>query len=91
MGHPLIGHEGVPVVASPLCFPPMTDERRLRLVDIATYLGVSKQRAHQLTRDPSFPAPFIQTVGERWWRRSAIETWARRRWWGTRPWRRRPA
>jgi predicted DNA-binding transcriptional regulator AlpA len=70
---------------------PMTHGRRLRIVDIANYLGVSKQRAHQLTKDPSFPAPFIQTFGERMWRRSTIEAWARRRWWGTRPWRRRPA
>ena len=71
--------------------PHMGDGRPRRLVDIANYLGVSTQRVHQLTKDPSFPTPSIQAVGDRLWRRSAIEAWARRRWWGTRPWRRRPA
>jgi predicted DNA-binding transcriptional regulator AlpA len=67
----------------------MTDER-LRLVDIANYLGVSKQRAHQLTKDPGFPAPTVQTLGERMWGWRMIEAWARRKWWGTRPWRQWP-
>lgn len=68
----------------------MTEQRRLRLVDIAKFLGVSKQRAHQLTKDPSFPAPSVQALGERVWVRGTIEAWASRNWWGKRPWRRRP-
>jgi hypothetical protein len=35
----------------------MTRRKVLRVVDIAEILGVSKQRADQLRREPDFPAP----------------------------------
>jgi hypothetical protein len=35
----------------------MTPPKLLRVVEIAKILGVSKQRADQLRREPDFPAP----------------------------------
>jgi hypothetical protein len=35
----------------------MTRRKLLRVVEIAQILGVSKQRADQLPREPDFPAP----------------------------------
>jgi hypothetical protein len=35
----------------------MTRRKLLRVVEIAELLGVSKQRADQLRREPDFPAP----------------------------------
>jgi hypothetical protein len=35
----------------------VTRRKLLRVVEIAEFLGVSKQRADQLRREPDFPAP----------------------------------
>lgn len=35
----------------------MATSRRLRLIEIAELLGVTKQRAHQIADEPGFPAP----------------------------------
>ncbi len=61
----------------------------MRIVDIAEFLGVSKQRAHQLVQSPGFPEPWTSTDLGRLWRRRNIEVWAQRNWWGSRPWRNR--
>jgi predicted DNA-binding transcriptional regulator AlpA len=63
------------------------DATGLRLVDVARYLGISKQRVHQLAEEPGFPRPRHRPDGIRTWRREAIERWAARRWWGSKPWR----
>lgn len=57
--------------------------------DIAEYLGVTRQRVHQLTPTPGFPAPVEQIVS-REWDAAEIEAWAATAWWDTKPWRRRP-
>jgi predicted DNA-binding transcriptional regulator AlpA len=49
----------------------------LRLIDIAKLLGVSKQRAYQLSRVRGFPFPAGQYERGRLWRKSDIKTWAR--------------
>ena len=52
-------------------------ENLLRVVDIARLLGVTKQRAHQLSRGHWFPAP-AETYGRGLlWRQSEVEQWAR--------------
>jgi predicted DNA-binding transcriptional regulator AlpA len=58
----------------------------MRLVDIAGYLGVTKQRAYQLADEPGFPRS-RQHGAARIWRAEAIDRWAERRWWGMKPWR----
>jgi predicted DNA-binding transcriptional regulator AlpA len=45
----------------------MTRRKLLRVVEIAEMLGVSKQRADQLRREPDFPAPNLRVNGP--WRR----------------------
>lgn len=59
----------------------------LRLVEIARYLGVSKQRVHQLADGQGFPRPAKRLPSGRLWEAFAIDEWARREWWGSRPWR----
>jgi predicted DNA-binding transcriptional regulator AlpA len=59
----------------------------MRLVDIAKYLGVSKQRAYQLAGERGFPRPAQRLRSGRRWEASAIRAWARREWWGSLPWR----
>jgi predicted DNA-binding transcriptional regulator AlpA len=46
----------------------------LRLVEIAELLSVSKQRAHQLADEPSFPAPVGREGQSRLWDRREVET-----------------
>jgi predicted DNA-binding transcriptional regulator AlpA len=58
----------------------------LRLVEIAELLGVSKQRAHQIARDPSFPAPVTEDYRGRLWSRRDVTAWAKR-WHAEKPWR----
>lgn len=59
--------------------------------EIARFLGVTNQRAHQITRtDPTFPRP-VETDPHRRWKRAAVERWAEAQWWGTRPWRQPPS
>jgi predicted DNA-binding transcriptional regulator AlpA len=57
-----------------------------RLVDVAVFLGVSKQRAHQLAAEKRFPSPAGQDAWGRYWRPSDIRAWARE-WVKERPWR----
>jgi hypothetical protein len=42
----------------------MTRRKLLRVVEIAEILGVSKQRADQLRREPKFPTPVSRLAGE---------------------------
>jgi predicted DNA-binding transcriptional regulator AlpA len=48
------------------------------LKEIAEMLGVSKQRAGQLAEQSGFPAPLGEISAGRVWRRSDVESWARR-------------
>jgi predicted DNA-binding transcriptional regulator AlpA len=59
----------------------------IRLVDIARLLGVSKQRVHQLASEGLLPAPVGRDSRGRLWSRQEVQAWARREWWGSRPWR----
>lgn len=51
------------------------------VADIADALGVSVQRAHQLTREQGFPQTAqVVTRGKqtmRWWNRADVRKWAR--------------
>lgn len=46
--------------------------------EIATMLGVSRQRVHQLARRADFPAPEAVLSAGAIWRREAIEQWIER-------------
>jgi hypothetical protein len=61
----------------------------MNVADIAEYLGVTRQRVHQLVPTPGFPAPVTEVV-TREWDPAEIEAWAARTWWDTKPWRERP-
>ena len=51
--------------------------RLVGLSEIATMLGVSRQRADQLVRDyEDFPAPVAELASGRIWETSAVEAWA---------------
>lgn len=65
----------------------MTDARLMWLTEIAKYLGVSKQRAHQLAAMRGFPRPSRKLQSRRLWEASAIREWARWEWWESLPWR----
>jgi predicted DNA-binding transcriptional regulator AlpA len=45
--------------------------------EIAEMLGVSPQRADQLSNTTRFPAPTVALASGRIWERSAVEEWAR--------------
>jgi prophage regulatory protein len=47
------------------------------VTEIGQMLGVSRQRADQLTKSEGFPAPMGEIRAGRIWRREDIETWAR--------------
>jgi hypothetical protein len=48
------------------------------LTEIATMLGVSRQRVDQLSRDvEGFPAPVGEISAGRIWERADVEQWAR--------------
>jgi predicted DNA-binding transcriptional regulator AlpA len=55
----------------------MTRRKLLRVVDIAELLGVSKQRADQLRREPDFPVPVDRWARGDMWAASDIRLWAR--------------
>ena len=58
----------------------------IRLVEIAELLGVSKQRAHQIVDEQSFPAP-VGREGQSWlWDRREVAAWAKQ-WRREKPWR----
>jgi predicted DNA-binding transcriptional regulator AlpA len=46
-------------------------------VEIATMLGVSRQRVDQLTRNEGFPEPAAELAIGRVWERADVEAWAR--------------
>lgn len=47
------------------------------VTQIGVVLGVSKQRADQLTRREDFPPPAAELATGRIWERAAIEKWAK--------------
>ncbi len=48
------------------------------LSEIATMLGVTRQRASQLVRDyGDFPPPVAELAAGRVWETAAVETWAK--------------
>lgn len=46
--------------------------------EIATRLGVSRQRFQQLVRNPNFPAPYVVLRGGKVWRTEDVEAWIRK-------------
>ena len=60
--------------------------RTVRLVEIATLLGVTMQRAHQIADEDGFPLPVGRGGQSRLWDRREVETWAKE-WRRERPWR----
>jgi len=62
----------------------------VRTIEIADFLGISRQRADQLSVVEGFPRPRM-VAGRPMWKRTSIEAWAKREWWGAKPWRRRPS
>ena len=51
-------------------------EDLIGLKEIATLLGVSRQRALQIVRDrPEFPEPVARLASGRVWRTEAVQTW----------------
>jgi predicted DNA-binding transcriptional regulator AlpA len=49
------------------------------VTEIAEMLGLSRQRADQLSRNKGFPDPEVELSGGRIWRRDKVERWARKR------------
>jgi hypothetical protein len=47
---------------------------RVRLVEIAELLGVTKQRAHQIAEEKGFPSPLGEDVRGRVWSRYEVQT-----------------
>ena len=60
--------------------------RLLRLVDIAVFLGVTKQRAHQLAQREDFPWPVGTYERGNLWAKGDVKRWARRYGGGTARW-----
>lgn len=54
----------------------VTRRKLLRLVDVAELLGVSKQRADQLRRQPDFPVPVDRWARGDLWAASDVRRWA---------------
>ncbi len=48
------------------------------VAEIAELLGVTRQRVHQLTQAPDFPAPVAELSAGRIYNRDEVEAWARR-------------
>jgi predicted DNA-binding transcriptional regulator AlpA len=55
----------------------MTPLKLLRVIEIAEILGVSKQRADQLRREPHFPAPVARLAWGDLWATADVRQWAR--------------
>jgi prophage regulatory protein len=53
----------------------LVERGHLRTVDIAALLGVTRQRAGQITQRPDFPAPAKLVGKRRLWRRPNVERW----------------
>lgn len=47
--------------------------------EIAEMLGVSRQRVHQVTTKPGFPAPVVVLTMGKVWHREQVEAWDRAR------------
>ena len=47
------------------------------LAEIAELLGVTRQRVHQLSKTPGFPAPVVTLAAGRIYDRKDVERWAR--------------
>lgn len=58
-------------------------ERTMSIGEVARALGVSRQRADQLSREAGFPSPVSEALTGRKWRLVEIRRWAkgRRRSW----------
>ena len=56
----------------------------VRLTDMRSILGVTKQRCHQLAQREDFPAPAKLIGTRRLWLRTSIEQWRDQVW--ARPW-----
>jgi hypothetical protein len=68
----------------------MLDRGYMRHGEIAVFLGVTRDRAVQLSAMDGFP-PVQEIAGRPTWRTETIEPWAEADWWGTKRWRVRPA
>jgi prophage regulatory protein len=44
-------------------------------VEVAKFLGVSRQRVHQLAARPDFPRPAAELTAGKVWESTAIEAW----------------
>lgn len=55
----------------------MTDDELVGAAEVADLLGVSRQRVHQLSGQPSFPKPVAVLAAGSIWRRIDIERWMR--------------
>jgi len=60
--------------------------KTVRIIEIAELLGVSKQRAHQIADEASFPAPVRREGQSRLWDRREVTARAKR-WRREKPWR----
>jgi predicted DNA-binding transcriptional regulator AlpA len=49
----------------------------IRLIKVAEFLGVSKQRAHQIVDEDGFPAPAGREGQSRLWDRRELAAWAK--------------
>jgi hypothetical protein len=68
----------------------VSQNRALRMSDVAAYLQVSHQRVAQMRQEGKLPKPDrVDRIGPLW-EPTTIERWAEREWWGTRRWRMRP-
>jgi hypothetical protein len=60
------------------------------MLEVAAFLRVSHQRVTLMYAEGKVPEPDqVDGIGPQW-KRTTIERWARREWWGTRRWRKRP-
>jgi predicted DNA-binding transcriptional regulator AlpA len=68
----------------------VSQNRALRMTDVAAYVQVSHQRIAQMRQEGKLPRPDrVDQIGPLW-KPTTIEDWAEREWWDTRPWRKRP-
>jgi prophage regulatory protein len=53
------------------------EEPVMGLTEIAEFIGISRQRVHQLSQRPGFPEPYARLSMGIVWRRDEVEAWAR--------------
>ncbi len=58
----------------------------IRLIKVAEFLAVSKQRAHQIVDEDGFPAPVSSDSRGRLWDRREVKVWGES-WRVAKPWR----